>query len=1022
MKKWLIRIVLFFIVLLTGVLLYVEFNKKNLLAAGIAEANNMIQGSIAYENADISIFSSFPNIQLKLNRLVVRDTFADHAPVLDVQEARVNIPILSLFGEVIKIQSFALNGGNLYLEQYADGSTNYDLANTSATSTAKQSSIDIDMNRFDLRQIDITFEDELSNSIYRIKAFSNTGKLRYHNQYIGIVHDFNGEVVLPTSIIGSTYQIAVKGKMQTLLNPTMDSLGIKNAAFSLNDLPVYLNGSVLFGNSVAYKLDFGSPSTEIKRLVSMLSSFYTNQYEDLISDGRYVLKGDISGRSDQTYPIYKLSILAEDGRLKYPQRNTQIDQLNFALIIQNEHPSTRYTKLIVNDLNIRSGSNTIMGSFASRPEGKRHKVSLDLNANIDFKEVAESLVLPETTLLSGRLKGRMAGNGTINIEQQKMRPDDQRFSSDILIEDFSYTDDSTSLSLYKARIKGDKEYLSFDFTDIKYLDALDINAKGYIKEPLKAAMLSDHIIVGDIEIRADVIDIDRLTPSDAQSLGTQQYRIPRTEISYFLNANQIKRSPYVINDVEVRGMLKPMDGAIRFEMSDFLGSPVTGSGILDGLSAYMINGDTLKGTLNIVSNRIDLDLLLGISDEVALDQSEQTTEILPDNIRLDIDYKSDQIVYKNINILKSLGRISLGEQEVKFENRGVLFGGQIALVGALGTKDIQGYDFDLRLELKGLEFSKTASGLQLFQQLIPLARILDGEFTASLNWDSELNADFVPNLNTLHAYGVLETRDGGIRTSLPIDSFVRSLKIVNAEQQALKISDTKKYFIVEDGKVLVKDIKLQSGDVNITMSGFHSFNQKLDYKLKIDIPQSKLNADGLLRQVQQKIQFSRLLQNAGDDVTIQVEADMIGTILNPKFQITGVNLKKGDLIESIGRQIINTAESTKDSIETALTDTINDAVNQANEIIDSLSDNLKQSIDSTRQELESIKDSAKTILDTLVQNQKEQLEEESEEILQDILSGNTDSLESSIEDIFKRRQQQLDSLSNKYPIKWPKNQ
>jgi len=1011
MKKWILRILGVILVLIIGLVVYIEVNKEKLVALAIDEANKSINGTITYEDTDISLFTSFPNLEISLMGMKVHDaTMKEDIPLLDLGVASTSVNLMSALKKEVVVNGFSLEDGTIYLANYIDGSNNYSITKETS-SEGGSAGVDFDIEGYTFRNINVTYIDQASRSKYEVKDFNTDGRLSYKSEFISLENNFNADILVNIADLLPSYAMAIEGQMGNSINPAMDKITIDDASFRLNDLPIGLDGEVNLGEYIDYKFDFNSPSTEIKRLLSILPNFYKNQYESLIGKGTYVLSGNVDGSTKDDFPIYKFSLMAKDGSLSYPDLNAQIDKFGFSLVAENESTSSMYSRLIINDIDIASGTNVLQGSFASHPEGARHKVTTDLVADIKLEELAKSLVLQETKM-QGSVKGLLKANASINTTNNDVRASDERFEADIAITDVIYKDKSLSLALNNGSIKGNKEKLDIDIQQLQYQDELDMNIKGVLNDPIQIALNPDHVIDGAMEINAGTINLDKLSEGSAQGETTVSMAIPKTNVNYVFQAKQIIRGVYTINDIRANGTLKNIGSNVDFTIGEFNGSNIHGNGTLDNILAYGMNNDTLTGKLNIVSDRLDLNKFMGLDEQDQLVEVETTEPLIPTNIDLDINYEASQIGFKNIDISKSLGEISIKDQKVIFENKGDIFGGKVGLSGVFDTDLPEGYQLEMKLELKELQFSETAANLALFNQLLPIAKLLEGKYTASLSWSSKLSKDYMPDMNSLTAYGLIETVGSGIKSSLPLDSLIRKLKIIGNDKQPLKIQDVKNYFIIEDGKVLVKEIALAKDDIDITMSGSHSFSQALDYKMLIDIPKSKLKVDGVLNFIQDKLKFSNILSNAGNDVDVQVEAHMGGSILKPTFSIKGINLKQGDVVESIETQISNKVNEVKDSIQNVVKDTISGYINKGKDALDSL----KTKTDEIKKDVKEKIDSSKQIIKDEINKEKEELKKEGTDILTGILTGNSDSTATKIDDIFKDRQGKLDSLAKKFPI------
>lgn len=1013
MKKWILRIVGIIVVLIVSAIIYVELNKEKLVAFAVEEANKSIDGSITYQDAEVSIFRSFPNLRISLHEIVIRDAMMkEPIALVQLKVFSIDINLIAAIKKDIIINAFSMKDGIIYVANYKDGTNNYTLLPEEPSNQGNQA-VDFDIKQFRVEGINLVYKDELSQSMYKLEDFHTAGQLTYKGGYIDIANDFGGLTIIEIAHLLPSYKLSLSGSMRNRINPDMDSIAIQDGQFLLNDLPVNINGSISIKETTGYVIDFNSPSTEIKRLVSILPNFYKNQYESLIGTGTYILSGSLQGNTAYPYPTYKISLMAKDGSLRYPQLRTQIDKFSFGLSAENTSHATPYTSLIINDIDIASGSNQLQGSFVTRPQGILHQVGVDMTADIDLEDAARSLVLPLNTQIRGKIQGTLVGNANINAEASKIRANDERFSIDLAINDINYTDGTMSYGLKEGLMKGDKEAIDFSLIDINYLDAIKMTVQGNLQAPLQIALLPDQIIQGAIEIKADNLDLNKLEVTGSDDSTSIMMQLPATDIDYVFTANQIQQGSHILHKVRANGNLKEKGTTVDFAVQEFNGSNIHGHGTLDRVLSYGMNNDTLTGKITVVSDRLDINRFMGLQEDDQLAPSTSDQPLIPANIKLDIDYQAAQIGFKNIDITKTLGQVSIKDQKIIFENKGNIFGGEVGLSGTFQSAQGDGYLLDMKLELKELQFSRTAASLRLFQQLLPIAKLLEGKYTASLSWNSELSKDYIPDLNTLTAYGVIQTEDGGIKSTLPIDSLIRKLNIIGEDRQPLKIANAKKYFIVEDGKVMIQDLDLTKGDIGIRLSGSHSFAQALDYKLLIDIPKSKLKADEVLNFLQDKVKFSNLLKNAGQDVSIQVVGHMGGSTLHPKFSVQGINLKKGDVIENIEDKIVSTVTGIKDSIENTLKDTIGGLVDKGTDAIDSVNTKINE----IKMEAQAQLDSTKKAIEIEAQREKEKIKEEGGKILTDILNGNNDSTKVKIDDIFKERQGKLDSLSKKIPFK-----
>jgi len=586
----------------------------------------------------------------------------------------------------------------------------------------------------------------------------------------------------------------------------------------------------------------------------------------------------------------------------------------------------------------------------------------------------------------------------------------------MVINNLRYRVGSTSLSISDANLVGDKNRLRFESQDVSYNDAIDMDVTGYLEAPLSVVMDSSHVVRGLVDIVAGKINLDKLHGGSADTIAvTSFYNVPSADFKFQFAADEIVQGVYSLGDLKASGNLSDELSKLQFSISEFNGSQFEGTAQLNNLLSYALNAEVLSGDVDLKSGKLDLNQFMhtGEGSDTGNDSDQA---LIPDNIDLNVKYESEEIVFKNIDIAQSLGDISIADKKIVFTNKGKIFGGEVSLTGTFDTDREEGYHIGLALDLKKLGFSQTAAKIKLFNLLLPIAKFLEGEYSAALSWSSDLDNNYMPDLNSLTAKGVIQTKNGRINGLLPIDSFLNRFDIVKKSVEPIKLNDENRYFIVEDGKVMVQDVHFRKGDINVTMAGTHSFNQQMDYSLKIDVPKKIANVANVIDLVQNKIKFNEKIKSAGDNISLEVEGFMGGDVLKPKFGVRSLNLKKGDVVENIEDVFVATVVEVKDSIVSEVRDTITAVKDKAEELVDSIKTGVQDTIQAAKDQVKDAVDSTKILVQEELDKQKEGIKDTISDIFKDVLSGKSDSVDISVEDIFKQNKGALDSLKSRIPL------
>ncbi|MCH8332055.1 MAG: hypothetical protein IH946_11895, partial [Bacteroidetes bacterium] len=163
----------------------------------------------------------------------------------------------------------------------------------------------------------------------------------------------------------------------------------------------------------------------------------------------------------------------------------------------------------------------------------------------------------------------------------------------------------------------------------------------------------------------------------------------------------------------------------------------------------------------------------------------------------------------------------------------------------------------------------------------------------------ELDNESMPILASLTGNGMIEVLDAVMKNFAPVQKLADVLKLDNLKE--LEIKKMMTIFEVRDGRVFVEPFDYVVDDIKMNISGSHSFEQELDYKMKMIIPTAKLGSEA-------NQAISGLLGAASDkgiDIkgTDKIAMDILigGTIDNPTIK-TGAKDVGANLVDNLKDQ------------------------------------------------------------------------------------------------------------------------
>lgn len=223
--------------------------------------------------------------------------------------------------------------------------------------------------------------------------------------------------------------------------------------------------------------------------------------------------------------------------------------------------------------------------------------------------------------------------------------------------------------------------------------------------------------------------------------------------------------------------------------------------------------------------------------------------------------------------------------------------------------------FNLSLNANGFDIAQSFKDLELFQNLAPIAKLLQGKLNTSLSFSGALDKEFSPIMNSISGDAIAEllaTRIGSNQSEL-MNKLEASLDFLDFDKLDLKDVKTKLEFA--DGKVAVKPFNFKYKDIEVEVSGAHGFDKTLNYNAVFNVPAKYLGSE-----------VNRLIGKINDaevnTLTIPVTANISGVFTSPtvKTDLTsGIKNLTNQLLEIQKQKLLNQG---KDKVKDLIGDVI----------------------------------------------------------------------------------------------------
>ncbi|WP_243348448.1 AsmA-like C-terminal region-containing protein [Parabacteroides sp. FAFU027] len=266
-------------------------------------------------------------------------------------------------------------------------------------------------------------------------------------------------------------------------------------------------------------------------------------------------------------------------------------------------------------------------------------------------------------------------------------------------------------------------------------------------------------------------------------------------------------------------------------------SDISATGKLENFIAYALKNKTLKGSLNMNSNLLDLNELMGSSSSSKKDTSAMSAFEVPKNIDFTMSANIRKILYDKMTLENATGKLLVKDGRVDLSGVRVnAFGGTIETSGYYSTAtNPKKPEISLGLNIVNASFTQTFKELDFVKKLSPIFEKTFGNYSVNFNMKGMLDDKLSPDLKTLLANGLLQSKDVQVKDVKALSALATALKDDKFKNPSIK--DLKLPFKIEDGQVKTSPFDIKLGDTKINLSGITGLDQTINYAGLVTLPQ-----------------------------------------------------------------------------------------------------------------------------------------------------------------------------------------
>lgn len=594
MKKVLIGILIFFLVLIGSAIAVPYFFKDKIFALAKDEINKMVNAKVGFGDVNLSILKNiqnFPNITLGVEEMSVSGVGAfENDTLISIGDANVALDLMSVLnGEQYKIKSIELKDAIINAIINKEGIANWNILKPSEEKSEESKPFAMALKKIKLYNININYDDLQNGNSLQIEDLNHSGNGDFSSDEFDYTSDTKiVKVSLMQGIVAYLNKNEVNLENVLHIDQKNNKYSFKNTKLNINDLGLLFDGFVQIPDSTKMNMDitFKADKTTFKSLLSLVPAIYAKDFDDIKTKGNLVLNGNVKGMlQGNNYPNFNLVLKVDNGQFQYPSLPTSVNDVFIDAVVNHTQGDLDKMLIDVSKLNLKLGNEPIQARLKVATPISDPNIDLSAKGKLNLAEVQKFYPLEGVTKLAG------TANVDLTVKAKKSDVDAKRYQNiqaagNIAANGIEYAskDVPKPVSVSNLMLNFSPQYV--DVTQCKAaIGKSDFDIKAKLENVIAYVLSKDAKINGNATIVSNKIDANEFLPdSTAAKQSTSQkakevVRLPKNiDVNGTATIGELIYDKLVINNLNGNVNLKDEQLNLNNLKANLLG----GSAIING--------------------------------------------------------------------------------------------------------------------------------------------------------------------------------------------------------------------------------------------------------------------------------------------------------------------------------------------------------------------------------------------------------------------------------------------------------
>ena len=328
----------------------------------------------------------------------------------------------------------------------------------------------------------------------------------------------------------------------------------------------------------------------------------------------------------------------------------------------------------------------------------------------------------------------------------------------------------------------------------------------------------------DVDFEGFLSHINKVNWIKNKASGTIDLNLSNIEFDNNKNRTELFKALLTVNGKDVE--INRLDAKINQ-------SDVKVTGVLHNLIPYLlINGEKLDAQINYQSTYMDINnfTMLGKASNDTI----QTGFSLPDNISISANVGAGKLMY-NLFIAQNVSAKVLWRGKViSLEDfTAQTMEGDIKLDGQIENAPDGRFLITASSHLEGINIKRLFNECNDFGQQEITQKNLNGKLSGEINFVGVWSSNFRCDLNKLYVLSKIKVSNGELLNYEPLNALGKYIDVNDLRN--LKFADLDNTIEIKNKTIFIPQFDVKNNALNITLSGTHSFNNIVDYRMKIKL-------------------------------------------------------------------------------------------------------------------------------------------------------------------------------------------